>query len=99
MNKIPVLFKLMEERKISQTKLSSDTKISMGNISDWKSGRSKPSSKALEILAKYFNVSVDYLLDTDEKDNGLTEKESELLAAFRDLPPEKQESVLALLRK
>lgn len=43
-------------------KISDATGISTGNISDWGSGRSKPTAEALVLLADYFDVSVDYLL-------------------------------------
>ena len=70
MTKIPRLFELMKEHSISSKKLSDDTKISTGNISDWKSGRSQPSLDKIRILADYFNVSIDYLLDrTDNPDS------------------------------
>lgn len=62
------LFMLMAE-KISASKLSRDTNISTGNISDWKSGRSMPTSNKLDILADYFDCSVDYILGrTDNLD-------------------------------
>ena len=43
-------------------KLSEATGISTGNISDWKSGRSKPTAEALILVADFFNCSIDYLL-------------------------------------
>lgn len=89
MTKIPVLFKLMEERNINQTKLSQDTKISTGNISDWKSGRSMPSSKKLEVLAEYFNVSINYLLGNYSDINARSEAE-ELYARYQNLSDEQR---------
>lgn len=62
MTKIPKLFEELEKQKITPAKLSADTGISPGNISDWKSGRSKPSAAKLAILSQYLNVSTDYLL-------------------------------------
>lgn len=62
MTKIPKLFELMIEKNITSAKLSADTGISAGNISDWKSGRSKPSPEKLLILSEYFEVTTDYLL-------------------------------------
>lgn len=72
--KIPKLFELMKERNITAKKLSDDTKISTGNISDWKSGRSTPSAERIVLLATYFGVSSDYLLglDTEQKVGGDT---------------------------
>lgn len=42
--------------------LAKKTGISTGNISDWKSGRSKPSAETLVNIAECYNCSVDYLL-------------------------------------
>lgn len=55
------LFDLLEDRGTAAG-LSKATSISTGNISDWKSGRSKPSAETLTKIADYFNCSVDYLL-------------------------------------
>lgn len=55
------LFALLEPRGVSK-KLSESMGISTGNISDWKSGKSKPTAEALLKIADYFNVSIDYLL-------------------------------------
>lgn len=46
--------------KISE--LSKNTKISTGNLCDWKSGRSKPSAETLIKIADQYNCSIDYLL-------------------------------------
>lgn len=62
MLKMSNLFKILAERKISAKKLSDDTGISTGNISDWKSGRCQPSINALITIADYLNVSLDYLV-------------------------------------
>lgn len=99
MTKIPVLFKLMNERNINQTKLAKDTNISTGNISDWKSGRSMPSSKKLDILAKYFNVSTDYLLGNE---NNIMESypniSEEDINMFNSLELKDREAVRTLMK-
>ncbi len=62
------LFSAIEARGASK-KLSEATGISTGNISDWRSGKSKPNADALVKIADYLNVSVDYLLGrTDNPD-------------------------------
>ena len=53
---------LLKERGKSE-ELSKNTGISSGNISDWKSGRSKPGLNSLIKIADYFQCSVDYLLN------------------------------------
>lgn len=69
MSKIPILFELMKNNKVTQQQLSEAVKVSQGNISDWKSGRSSPSIEVLPKIAEYFNVSVDYLLGLDDEPN------------------------------
>ncbi len=66
MTKIPRLFELLKEKNITRKELTQATGISSGNISDWKSGRSKPSADKLSLLASFFDVSVDYLLGCDD---------------------------------
>lgn len=69
------IFELIQQKNITQRDLAKAVGVSTGNISDWKSGRSKPSFDVLARIAKYFGVSTDYLL-------GLTEtKENPILVA------------------
>ncbi len=75
MSKIQNLFKTIEERGISAKKLSDNTGISTGNISDWKSGRCLPSINALITIADYFDVSLDYLVG--RTDDPILHKKSE----------------------
>ena len=56
------LFEFISLKGLTAKKVSSDTGISTGNISDWKSGRSMPTANKLVILADYLECSVDYLL-------------------------------------
>ena len=53
---------VMKERKISQEKLKNDLSVSSSVIYKWVSGKSKPSTQTLIMLAKYFDCSVDYLI-------------------------------------
>lgn len=91
--KIPKLFQLMDERKINAKTLSDATGISTGNISDWKNGRSKPSTEKLSILAAYFDVTTDYLLGNEQKKEpfakakGYSKEAIDLLARIDRLSP------------
>ena len=52
-----------EIRKKGKTShVARELDVSMGNISDWKNGRSVPNAFSLVKLADYFGCSVDYLL-------------------------------------
>jgi transcriptional regulator with XRE-family HTH domain len=61
------LYQRIADKGINAKKVSVDTGISTGNISDWKSGRSMPSAPKLDILADYLDCSVDYLLGRTDK--------------------------------
>lgn len=54
---------LITKRQISTYRVSQDTGIGISTFSDWKSGRSKPKAEKLMILAKYFNVPIEYFLE------------------------------------
>lgn len=59
----PKFLKLIEERKISTYRVAKDTGIPVTCFSDWKSGRSKPKTEKLLILAKYFGVPITYFFE------------------------------------
>lgn len=61
----------LHEHKIKQFTLAKETNISQSNISKWCADMGSPSSAAVLQLAKYMNVSVEYLLD-DEIDDSFT---------------------------
>lgn len=60
---------LLQKHSITAYKLSKDTGITEGLISQWKSGRQLPKYDSLKILCDYFNVSADYLLGRDDEHN------------------------------
>lgn len=57
---------LLEKTNKTAYQVSKDTGISENIFSYWKSGRSKPKFDKLMILAKYFDVPVEYF--AEEKD-------------------------------
>lgn len=62
MVKLDNLFFIIEKKGLTAKKVSEDTGISSGNISDWKKGRSMPTANKLDTLANYLECSVDYLI-------------------------------------
>ena len=95
------LFQRIKDCKITAKKLSEDTGISTGNISDWKNGRSMPSASKLDILADYLDCSVDYLLGRDEaiSDNYIVSDKYEkmVIDQFRTLSDQGKEYILQTL--
>lgn len=54
---------IRDERKLTDYRVSVNTGITKPTFSDWKSGRSKPKTEKLAILADYFNVPIEYFLE------------------------------------
>ncbi|MBR0519098.1 helix-turn-helix domain-containing protein [bacterium] len=87
---------LLEEKGISFYKLSKDTGITESTFSQWKKGTNKPSTKILNLLANYFNVSIAFLLGysnkrKEEKENLiLTESEEKFINEIRENKEQKE---------
>lgn len=60
------LKELRLEKNLSQAKLAKATNLSQSSITYWETGQRIPNAKAIIILARFFDVSTDYLLG--EKD-------------------------------
>ena len=56
------LRELRLENNVSQVQIAKLLNMSKMAISHWEKGNSEPSIEQLKILAKYFDVSVDYLI-------------------------------------
>ena len=54
------------ERKTGQVELAKIINVSKGAISLWENGKREPTLSSLVALAKYFNVSLDYLVGLEE---------------------------------
>ena len=100
-SKIPRLFELMQEKGIKGADITRDLRISSGNISDWKNGKSAPASGVLITLADYLGTTAEYLSgETEEKEKALPEKEEpnaaakRLMELYNELNREGQEKLL-----
>ena len=60
------LQKLRKQRGITQEELAEKLYVSRTAISKWESGRGYPNIESLKAIAKFFSVTVDELLSTDE---------------------------------
>lgn len=58
---------IMMNHHMNKADLAKAIGVSSGNISDWANGRSQPSVEKLIKIADYFNVSLDYLCDREDK--------------------------------
>ncbi len=67
MSSLERVLALIDERGITAATLTKEAGLDKSTISAWKSGRSKPKAEALQKIADYFGVSIDYLLEkTDD---------------------------------
>ena len=79
------LQELRRQKGLTQEELAEKLYVSRAAISKWESGRGYPNIESLKLISKFFSVSLDELLSTDEiltiaeKDNKRKE------AHFRDL--------------
>ena len=53
---------LRAEKNIGQNVLAKQLELSNASISYWETGKQEPTAQAIFKLAKYFNVSADYIL-------------------------------------
>lgn len=58
-----LLKELRNRSGITQGQLAKEIGVSPGNVGDWETGKSKPGYLALASLARFFEVSADYLLE------------------------------------
>jgi transcriptional regulator with XRE-family HTH domain len=93
MNLGEILRKLIEERDLTQKQVASDLSIAPSTIGGYVQNSSEPDFATVKMLARYFNVTTDYLLDFR---NGKTDthQEDEILRIFRSLTANQQELYL-----
>lgn len=80
---------LIEERNLTQKQVAKDLNIAPSTMGGYVQGISEPDFDTLRKLAKYFNVTTDYLLNMRSgKCNSFME--DELLRVFRSMTAEQQ---------
>ncbi len=102
-NIIEKILDLLRIQGKSQKELTDFLGITQNAFTDWKSGRLKSYTKHIPSIAKFFNVSVEYLMgETDDRSPieyspKLSEGEEALLDLFRQIPEDKQGLVLQMI--
>lgn len=98
---------LCEKEGIKDGTLCGNIGIRRSFLSELKAGRTKSlSTEVLSKIATYFNVSVDYLLTGDQKENSPQQPQSEVDAALErirkkleSMPKEQREALMNLIEK
>lgn len=60
--------KLLREKGVTAYKVAKEAGVTQTALSNWKTGKSTPTTKTLQKIADYFGVSLDYLINGEEKD-------------------------------
>lgn len=89
------LKELREEKKLSQAQLAKELNVTAGSVGMWESTQRTPPAKRLQLIANYFGVSIDELLEVTPEEQAagalvnrrvsITPIEDELLHVFRRL--------------
>ncbi len=87
-----VIKRIKEISPISIKKLEETLGFGNGTISKW--DKSSPKADKIITVAKYLNVSIDYLLTGNQQNKDLTELQKELLKKFSSLPEKEQYKIL-----
>ena len=98
---------LCEKEGIKDGTLCANIGIRRSFLSELKAGRTKSlSAEVLSKIASYFNVSVDYLLNGEQKENPPQQPQSEVDAAverirkkLESMPKEQREALMNLIEK
>ncbi len=107
------LKELREEKGLSQAQLARELNVGIGSVGMWESTQRTPPTKRMKLIADYFGVTVDELLDLtpDEQAAGasltrranITPIEDDLLHVFRRLGKkhgeETQRSIITMIEK
>lgn len=88
-----ILRELLRDRGITQKQLATKLNIAASTLGNYIQDSREPDFETLKLLADFFDVSIDYLLDHRSK-KADTLAEDELLCVFRSLTPEQREMYL-----
>lgn len=66
-----VFEQLLQKYDVTPYRVSKETGVTQTALSNWKTGRSTPTTKTLQKIADYFGVTIDYLMtgEVAEEDN------------------------------
>lgn len=87
---------IRENKKISIYRISQETGISQGHISDLENGRNQPTIETLRKILVPLGITLAEFFNENKDVSYLNERETKLLAQFRNMPDDKAELFLQL---
>ena len=97
------LFELRTEKELSQRAIAQIMSVSQGTYNNWENGKTQPSIEHIIVLARYFGVTVDYLVgNTDDYEvsvnsNEISAENREILNKILRLPKQAKKALLDFL--
>jgi transcriptional regulator with XRE-family HTH domain len=88
-----ILRELLEERSLTQKDLAAALNMAPSTLGNYIRNEREADYETLRVFARYFGVSIDYLLDHPQK-GVLCFEESELLHSYRSLTPGHKELLI-----
>lgn len=83
----------------TQREVAAAIDVTTGNFCDWMKGRSYPRVDKLQALANYFGVQMSDLIDdSNVSAQSISDEDQEILDLFHQVPEEKRELVLSMIR-
>lgn len=92
------ILSLVEKSGLTDKTILQESEISKSSLTEWRKGKAKPSTDAIVKLATYFNVSTDYLLLGDCRNNDLKPDETEWLQLYSQLSLENKRELIAFVK-
>ena len=89
---------LIKEKGIKKNKLLSDLGLSKNSFINWEKRQNVPDGETLYQIAKYFTVSMEYLIGAEEEPHSnLSEDEKRLITAYREHDESTKKAIRKLL--
>ena len=96
-----VLKQLRKEKGILQSVLAKDINVTQATISSWEIERTAPNIEQLNLLANYFDTTVDFLIGRTDESNAyiydLADEEKSFLKAYHKLSAREQVAFKAMI--
>ena len=97
------LFELRSERELSQRDMAKAMNVSQGTYNNWENSNTQPSIEQLIALAKFFGVSVDYIIGNSDDFGTINYEENgehkNFLGLYVAASPEIQSAIKTILEE